>query len=250
LKTDKSPGGQQSAAVSWLRFLPLAVAAGALCARGADTPANLSETEVKAGWRLLFDGTTTGWRAFKGEDFPSQGWQVEDGCLKHGRRGGGGDIVTEETFSDYEFHFEWKIGPGGNSGVKYFITEERDEPIGHEYQLLGPRNHQEATRDLKRATASFYEVLPPSTNALPRPPGEWNQSRIVVEGFRVEHWLNAERVLAYELGSDAVMAGIRASKFRAVPGFGTKFPHRILLQDHGGDVWFRNMKLRVIRKDE
>jgi hypothetical protein len=234
------------------RLLSLLILAGSACIRADTLPPNtLSEAEKAAGWRLLFDGETTrGWRAFKGDSFPTQGWRVEDGCLRHDGRMRGGDIITTELFENYEFNFEWKIAPGGNSGVKYFITEERDGAIGHEYQILGPTTREQALRDPRRATASFYEVAAPSTNALPRPPGEWNQSRIVVNGKHIEHWLNGERVLTYELGSDAVVAGIRRSKFRDVPGFGTAFPHHILLQDHGTDVWFRNLKLRVIAKDE
>lgn len=210
-------------------------------------PNTLTEAERQAGWRLLFDGTSTdGWRGFKASSFPSRGWVVEDGVLRHTARGRGGDIITVEKFSNYEFHFDWKINPGGNGGVKYFITEERDGAIGHEYQLLGPRSHEEAIRDLKHGTASFYDVLPPNTNALPRPPGEWNRSAIIVRGDQIEHWLNGERVLTYELGSPAVREAIARSKFNGVVGFGTAFPHHILLQDHGGDISFRNLKLRPL----
>jgi hypothetical protein len=208
---------------------------------------HLTAAERADGWRLLFDGTTsTGWRGFHQTGFPSKGWDVKDGCLHHAARAGGGDLVTDGLFEDYDFRFEWKIDAGGNSGVKYFITEDRSGAIGHEYQLMGSRTPAEALVDLKHATASFYDVLPPATNALPRSPGEWNESRILVQGNHVEHWLNGVQVLTYELGSDAVKAGIAASKFKTVPGFGTHFAHRLLLQDHGGDVAFRNLKLRVL----
>jgi hypothetical protein len=230
---------------------PLHLASLFLClplARAEEPPPNtLTEAERQAGWRLLFDGRSAeAWRGFKMQSFPSRGWVVEDGLLRHLRRGGGGDLITVEKFSNYEFHFDWKINPGGNGGVKYFVNEERGEPIGHEYQLLGPRSREEALRDLRHGTASFYDVLPANTNALPRPPGEWNRSAIIVRGHQIEHWLNGERVLAYELGSPAVKAGIARSKFNGVAGFGTAFPHPILLQDHGGDIWFRNLKLRPV----
>ncbi len=213
------------------------------------SPSNsLTDAERAEGWRLLFDGATpTGWRGFKQAGFPSRGWKIEEGCLHHVGSGGGGDIVTAGLFDDYDFVFDWKIGAGGNSGVKYFITEDRKEAIGHEYQLIATGSGEGSSTDLKHATASFYDVLPPSTHSLPRPPGEWNHSRILVRGNHVEHWLNGQQVLSYELDSPAVKGGIASSKFRKVEGFGTHFPHRILLQDHGGDVWFRNLKLRPLK---
>lgn len=208
-------------------------------------PNRLTAAERADGWRLLFDGQTlSGWRSFRKPEAPTVGWTVEDGCLRHVGNARGGDLVTTDEFDNYEFRFDWRINAGGNSGVKYFITETREAAIGHEYQLLGPRTPQEALTNLKHGTASFYGVMAPGTNALPRSPDEWNESRIVVRGDHVEHWLNGERVLAYELSSDAVKAGIAASKFRDVSGFGTHFRHRILLQDHGGDIRFRNLKLR------
>ncbi len=210
-------------------------------------PNTLSPSEIADGWRLLFDGSSTqGWRAFKGTSFPAKGWTVRDGCLGHLAKAGGGDIVTTETFSNYDFSFEWRIDPGGNSGVKYFIDESRNGAIGHEYQLLGPVTLAEALRNPKHATASFYDVLPPATNALPKIPGAWNTSRIVVRGSQVEHWLNGQRVLDYHLPSSAVRQGIASSKFKDVPAFGTAFPHPILLQDHGGEIWFRNLKIRPL----
>ena len=226
----------------------LGIALFARSSLAADGPNTLSDREKAEGWRLLFDGTSTqGWRSFQKKSFPTQGWVAQDGCLGHLGKAGGGDIVTVETFLDYEFTFEWRLNAGGNSGVKYFIDERRKGAIGHEYQLLGPTSEEEALKDLKHATGSFYDVLPPSTNALPRPPGAWNQSRIIVQGDSVEHWLNGQRVLAYTLGSPSVVAGIAASKFKNVAGFGTRFPHPILLQDHGGEIWFRNLKIRPTR---
>ena len=210
-----------------------------------DKPNTLSDAEKAAGWRLLFDGTSTqGWRAFKKQAFPAQGWIVRDGCLGHLGKAGGGDIVTIEKFSDYDLTFDWRINSGGNSGLKYFIDESRDGAIGHEYQLLGPVNDEEARKDPKHATASFYDVLPVGHAALPKPPGEWNHSRIRIQGNQVEHWLNGAKVLTYELGSTPVTEGIAKSKFKAIAGFGTKFSHPILLQDHGGEIWFRNLKIR------
>lgn len=198
------------------------------------------------GWRLLFDGKTTeGWRGFKRTGFPSKGWVIEDGCLKHRLNGGGGDIVTEETFDEFDLEFEWKLSPGSNSGVKYFVLEERKEAIGHEYQVIDDPAYGFDKAGHKHQTASFYDVLPPSVYLPPRPPGEFNSSRILVRGSHVEHWLNGVKVLEYELGSPAVMAAVKKSKFKDVKGFGTKLKGHLLLQDHGGEVWFRNIRIRT-----
>lgn len=217
-------------------------------ARAADpAPNSLTESERAAGWRLLFDGETSqGWRAYGKPGFPDKGWAIEDGCIRHLARGGGGDIITTNKFDDYEFAWEWKVNAGGNGGLKYFVIEDRPDVIGHEYQLMGEADLTAARRDLKHATGSFYDVLPAPTDLPLRPPGTWNESRLVVHGHKVEHWLNGRNILTYELGSDPVKAAIAKSKFRGIPRFGTKFPHHLLLQDHGGDMWFRNLKLRPL----
>lgn len=214
-------------------------------AESAPPPNTLTEAERAAGWRLLFDGTTTtGWRGFKRSEFPAKGWTVEDGCLRHLPKGGGGDIVTTDQFEDYELTWEWSINAGGNGGLKYFITEDRAEAIGHEYQMMGEPDLAAIRRDPRHATGSFYEVVPVNPEAFPlRAPGAWNQSRLIVHGKHIEHWLNGVKVVDYELGSERVQQGIAKSKFRNVAGFGTHFRHRILLQDHGGDVRLRNLKL-------
>jgi len=199
----------------------------------------------KAGWRLLFDGKTTrGWRSADGGEFPRRGWKVEDGCLKHLLQAGGGDIVTEDVFWEFDFRFEWKINAGGNSGVKYFVVPERGRHIGHEYQLLGEKVSGPAARRPSLAgTASFYVVVPTVPNRPLRPAGEWNQGRILVTGNHVEHWLNGKKAVEYELGSPKVLAAVARSKFRNVKDFGKKVCGHILLQDHGGEVWFRNLKI-------
>ncbi|MBI3418091.1 MAG: DUF1080 domain-containing protein [Verrucomicrobia bacterium] len=215
----------------------------------ADKPAQLNKltkAEKKAGWRLLFDGkTTAGWRAFNKSVFPNQGWGVENGALKHQPKGGGGDIVTVDQFTDFDFHFEWRVAPGANSGVKYFIDEKRGQPIGHEYQVIDDNAHADALRGGKWQTSALYDLFPPKDKTL-RPVGEWNESRILVEGKHVEHWLNGKQVLDYELESDALKTAIAGSKFKNVAGFGTKFKTPILLQDHGDEVAYRNLKLREL----
>ena len=200
--------------------------------------------DSESPWQLLFDGaTTTAWRGFKEKEFPTRGWTVEDGCLKHRQDGGGGDIVTTETYTDFEFECEWRVGPQANSGIKYLITQERNDPIGHEYQILDDATALKNAPPDKHSTASLYDLLAP-TNLVLRAGDQFNQSRIVVFGRRVEHWLNGAKVLEYELGSKPLLAAVAASKFKNVSGFGSKIAGHILLQDHGGEVWFRHLRIR------
>ncbi len=204
----------------------------------------LTSAEKAEGWRLLFDGkTTAGWRSFKKETFPDRGWIVETGCLKKVANVRGGDIITKEAFDDFDLRWEWRMPPKANNGVKYFITEERPTAIGHEYQLI---DDSLETKD-KFKTASFYHVLPPRAGTRPRPAGEWNESRIVVKGNHVEHWLNGEKVLEYDLGSPEVKAAVAESKFKDVKGFGEKLKGHILLTDHGDEACFRNIKIRELK---
>lgn len=229
----------------------LMVLAAPIVARGSSpaAPNQLTPEEKMAGWRLLFDGkTTTGWRGFKKTDFPSDRWVVRDGTLAHIPSGAGdshgtGDIVTRDRFSDFDLRFDWRIAAGGNSGLKYFVTEEREGPIAHEYQVLDDARHPDAKVGTHRQAAAFYDVLPPAADKPLRPVGEWNEGRVLVKGNHVEHWLNGRKVVAYELGSPALKAAIAKSKFKDVAGFGTKMAGHILLQDHGDEVSFRNIRI-------
>jgi hypothetical protein len=205
----------------------------------------LSDEERAAGWKLLFDGqTSTGWRNFKKETFPAQGWVVEDGWL-HCLGKSGGDIISLAEFEQFDLWWEWKIGEAANSGVKYFIVETRSTAIGHEYQMLDDAHVLDAGQaNGIHATASFYDVLKPASPLPLKPSGEINLSRILVKGNHVEHWLNGMKVLEYELGSDTVKAAVARSKFKNVAGFGTRIKGHILLQAHTGEVFFRNIKIR------
>jgi hypothetical protein len=205
----------------------------------------LTPAEKTEGWKLLFDGKTTkGWRAFKKPAFPERGWVVADGELRLEAGSRAGDIVTEETFSDFDLSWEWKIEPGGNNGLKYFITEERSGAIGHEYQMIDDPAHSDSVNRGERGTASFYDVLPPAKNKPLKKPGEWNHSRVHVHGDKVEHWLNGEKVLEYELGSEQVLKAVQESKFKSIPGFGKKLKGHILLTYHNDPVSYRNIKIR------
>jgi len=230
------------------RFHPahlLALGSLLLLTAATAAPNQLSETETRDGWRLLFDGQSLqGWRSFKKSGPPDRGWVVADGCLEHVAKGGGGDILSTGEFTEFDLKFSWKLAPEANSGVKYFVTEERATALGHEYQLLDDALNEDARNGRHHQTASFYDVLPPAEDAKAAPVGEWNHSRIVVRGQHVEHWLNNKLALAYDLGSEPVLAAVAKSKFKTVPGFGTRVRGHILLQDHGGQIWFRDLKIR------
>ncbi|MSU63012.1 MAG: DUF1080 domain-containing protein [Pedosphaera sp.] len=126
------------------------------------TQNKLTVAETRDGWRLLFDGKSTdGWRTFKKHTFPDKGWVVVEGCLKHVAKGGGGDLISIDRFQEFDLQFDWKIAPGANSGLKYFITEERKNAIAHEYQLIDDVHHADGLRGGKWQTGGLYDCLPP-----------------------------------------------------------------------------------------
>jgi len=217
--------------------------------RAADTANTLTDAEKKDGWRLLFDGKSLdGWRTYRAGGTIGKGWVAEDGILKKLAKTPGGDMMTAAPVEgDFELSWEWRIAKNGNNGLKYFITDTRKATIGHEYQLLDDDGHPDGKVGPHRQTASLYDVLPPKEGKPIKPIGEWNASRVVVKGSRVEHWLNGAKVLDYELGSDALKAAVAKSKFKGVGDFGTKVAGHILLTDHGDECWFRNVKLRTAK---
>jgi hypothetical protein len=210
----------------------------------ADTKANvLTEAEKAAGWKLLFDGKSLdGWHGYKKKEAPKAGWVIEDGWLKCVENGHGGDLVSIDEFDDFEFSWDWRIPAKANNGIKYFITEERNQAVGHEYQMIDDTQ----VKDAKYSTASFYDVLPPSAEKPLKKPGEVNHSSVLVRGNHVEHWLNGAKVLEYELGSDTVKNAVAKSKFKNVAGFGTKIRGHILLTEHHDEASFRNVKIRAL----
>jgi len=229
----------------------LAVSISLGAAAAAQAPNQLSAADQKAGWTLLFNGTSLdGWRAYKRPDSTGTRWVVKDNllCLAPGDSTdtrGARDIVTTKAFSQFELSWDWRASEGGNSGLKYFVLEDRDSAIGHEYQLIDDAKHPDAKIGPHRQTAALYDVLP-ATNRPTKPVGEWNTSRVVVKGNDVEHWLNGTKVLSYTLDSPALKAAIAKSKFKDVERFGKPQNGLILLQDHGDAVCYRNVKVRPI----
>jgi hypothetical protein len=221
------------------------------------TTATQSPAARNEGWISLFDGKTLqGWRGYKKPDATGTRWIVQDGTLtlppddgKDTR--GARDIISTDTFDLFELQWEWKITPGGNSGVKYYILEDLASAIGHEYQIIDDTRHPDAKVGPHRQTAAFYDVLAPPTPRPLKPAGEWNTSRIRVApsrivpgGTRVYHYLNNIRVLEYELDSPELRAAIQKSKFKDVARFGKLHKGHILLQDHGDQVWYRNIRIQ------
>jgi hypothetical protein len=223
-----------------------------------NAPNTLTPAETQAGWRLLWDGqTSTGWRSPRRATFPAKGWQMQDGVLfvrrSDGSEGGvGGDIVTVEKFAHFELSVDFKLSPGANSGIKYFVNAELNQgagsAIGLEYQVLDDERHPDAKagKNGNRTVASLYDLYPARADKPINPPGQWNTARIVVRGAHVEHWLNGMKVVEYERGTEQFRRDVAESKYKVWPAFGELPEGHILLQDHGDDVSYRNIKIRVL----
>lgn len=232
---------------------------GALKSNEAANEAANEVAEVKSekGWRPLFDGASLkGWRGFHRQSPPAV-WTVENGMItrRPGKfeRADRGDLITEDQFENFEFVFEWRLSKGGNSGVKYLVSEELPKTgysaISFEYQVLDDENHPDAKMGIagNRTAAALYDLIAPGSNKKLRQVGEFNESRIIKRGKRIEHWLNGARVLEFEQGSPALAERIAASKFKDTPGFGTYSRGHILIQDHDDQVWYRNLKIRELK---
>lgn len=233
-------------------------------ASGVTAHNTLTPAERAAGWQLLFDGTSLkGWRGLGRDTVPTAFWTVENGTIKKIASGDvphapdgqpleGGDLLTDSTYRDFEFAWEWKISPGGNSGVKYNVSEQlsttlepRHAAKGFEYQMLDDDRHADGKLPTHRAGA-LYDLIAPNAKKRLRPVGEWNQSRIVFRGRHGEHWLNGAKVVEYELGSPRMTAALAASKYRVIPWFAERRRGPIVLQDHIEAVWFRDLKIREL----
>lgn len=214
----------------------------------AEAPANtLTAEEQAAGWKLLFDGSSTaGWRGIGKGEFPKVGWSVKEGTLHLEQGPGGGDIVSDESFDSFELTWEWKIQPGGNSGVKYNLPDPKTA-TACEYQLIDDdKNADGRAAGGKRVTGALYDAIVPAPTRKVQPPGQWNSSRILVQGDKVEHWLNGTKTVEFTFGSPELAEAKAASKFKNRADWGMKHKSPILLQDHGDEVAFRNIKIRPI----
>jgi hypothetical protein len=220
--------------------------------RADDNLNSLSDKEKADGWKLLFDGKTTqGWKAYKGSEV-GDSWRVDDGVLllKPGSGKRGGDIVTTDDFDNFELTFDWRISTGGNSGVMYRVSEDEGAPYftGIEYQILDNAKHPDG-RKPKTSAASAYDLYAPAKD-MTKPVGEWNQGKIVSNGNHIEHWLNGEKVVEIELGSDDWNAHYNKSKFKNMKRFAKETKGKIDLQDHGNEVAYRNIKLKPLKAKE
>lgn len=224
----------------------------------------LTEQERAEGWKLLFDGTTTnGWRGAYMDKFPAGGWVIENGTIGPVESGGaesrnGGDIVTVDEYDNFDLKFQFMLTDSANSGVKYFVAEQQPKPqgsaFGLEFQVLDDDKHPDARkgREGNRTTGSLYDLIPANNKSV-KPIGQWNEGRVMVKGNRVEHWLNGTRVVEYERGSENYRTLVGESKYAAPEynasgRFGEAAKGRILIQDHGDRVMFRNIRIKILPK--
>lgn len=224
----------------------------------------LTENEIRKGFRLLWDGKTTkGWRGAKMDKFPTAGWEINDGMLSTIESGGaesrgGGDIVTIDKYSNFELEVDFKITEGANSGIKYFVDTELNKgegsAIGCEFQILDDKKHPDAKKGTSsnRTVGSLYDLITAKSYSEPNKrkrganPGEWCKARIIVQGGKVQHYLNNIKVVEYDRYSQMFNALVAYSKYKKWPDFGQAAEGHILLQEHGNKVDFRSIKVREL----
>jgi hypothetical protein len=209
-------------------------------------PNTLTSAEERAGWVLLFDGTTlNGWHTYRQAPGVTTGWAASDGAIF--ATGSDGDLVSDRQYDSFELEFEWKVSPGANSGVFYWANEGTQEIYMNapEMQILDNTGHGDGKSPLTSAGALYG--LYPTRQDLVKPVGEWNRSSIITRGAKVQHWLNGVKVVDVNFDSRELRAKIDSSKFKQWETFGKSRRGHIALQQHGGTVWFRNIKLKEPR---
>lgn len=222
----------------------------------------LSKEEIAEGWQLLFDGKSMNdWRGIGIEGIPTGHWKIENGAIRKiasgnvpkmsdGQPQKGGDLISKETFKNYELKFEWKISEAGNSGVKYNVVEENSlkggskNALGFEYQVLDDEKHSDNVNSSHRS-AALYDLIA-TKGAVTLPIGKYNAAKIVFNKNHGEHWLNGVKVVEYELDSPEFDKLFKKSKYRDIADFTKHQIAHIVLQDHGNDCWYRNIKIRTL----
>ena len=222
------------------KLITLFAGLGLLLQASCSSPTEGGSNEKE--WTPLFDGqTTAGWINYN-QDSISEGWQVIDGELT--MVGGGGDIVTEATYENFELELEWKLSPGGNSGIFFNVLDGESAAYfsGPEMQVLDNSTHNDGKNTMTSAGACYALYMP--VRDVTRPIGEWNKVRIVSQNRHMQHWLNDVMICEYTIQSDDWNERVAASKFKDWPKFGKATSGRIGLQDHGDRVAFRNIRIR------
>lgn len=219
----------------------------------------LTKKEMKSGWTLLWDGKTfEGWRGIYKKEFPTNGWIIEDGqliCLGNEMPDSlkGGDIITDKKYESFEIKCEFKIQEKANSGIKYFVNESVKATPGHglglEFAILDNNNWPYEALDFSRTCGSLYDLIRAPDSTKTKPIGAWNEARIIVDGNHIEHWLNGTKTVEIEKGSKKYYQLLAKSKYANIKNWGEFNEGNILLQDEGPRTAFRNIKLRVIKKD-
>jgi hypothetical protein len=240
----------------------IAIACAPAAQVGTGAPNALSPAEERDGWSLLFDGKTfNGWRGLGYDSVPTAHWKIENGAIRKiadgdvprladGQPAAGGDLMTRDTYRDFELTWDWKISRAGNSGVKYNVSEEismaaapNHAALGFEYQMLDDSLLEDNKVPSHRAGA-LYDLIAPNANKTLKPVGDWNSSRLVFRGNHGEHWLNGVKVVEFDLGTPLMDSALARSKYKSIPNFAERRAGHIVLQDHVDEVYFRNIKIR------